>query len=57
MGADSMQSMGWIEIVVFGVIALGFGFWQLYSINKEMAQDKQKADKAKAERTKTDGDA
>ena len=44
MGADSMDSMGWIEIIFVGVVALGFGFWQLYSINKEIAKDKAKKD-------------
>jgi len=34
------QNFGWIEIVVFAAIALGFGFWQLYSINREIARDK-----------------
>ena len=42
MGADSMDSMGWIEIIFVGVVALGFAFWQLYSINKEIAKDKAK---------------
>jgi hypothetical protein len=47
MGGDSMDSMGWIEIIFVGVVALGFGFWQLWSVNKEIAQDKQKTNKAK----------
>ena len=34
------QNFGWIEIVVFAGIALGFGFWQLISINREIARDK-----------------
>lgn len=38
-----MDNLGWIEIVFFGVIALGFGFWQLWSINREIAKDKEAA--------------
>ncbi|SMC63803.1 hypothetical protein [Novosphingobium sp. B1] len=34
------ENFGWIEIVVFAAIALGFGLWQLRSINKEIARDK-----------------
>ena len=34
------QNYGWIEIVVFAGIALGFGLWQLVSINREIARDK-----------------
>lgn len=34
------QNFGWIEIVVFAGIALGFGLWQLVSINREIARDK-----------------
>ncbi len=40
------QNFGWIEMVVFGTIALGFGLWQLHSINKEIARDKTAKDKA-----------
>jgi hypothetical protein len=39
------ENFGWIELVVFGVIALGFGFWQLRSINREIARDKAAKDK------------
>lgn len=34
------ENFGWIEIVVFAAIALGFGLWQLRSINREIARDK-----------------
>jgi hypothetical protein len=40
MGGDSMDSMGWIEIIFVGVVALGFGFWQLWSVNRDIAKDK-----------------
>lgn len=45
MEAASMDNYGWIEIVFVGVVALGFGFWQLWSINREIAKDKEKAKK------------
>jgi len=38
------ENFGWIEMVVFGGLALGFGVWQLISINKEIARDKAKKD-------------
>ena len=34
------QNFGWIEIVLTAVIALGFGFYQLWSVNREIAKDK-----------------
>lgn len=37
------ENFGWIEIVVFAAIALGFGLWQLRSINREIARDKESA--------------
>ncbi|MBF9152879.1 hypothetical protein [Novosphingobium jiangmenense] len=36
------ENFGWIEIVVFAAVALGFGLWQLRSINAEIARDKAK---------------
>ncbi|MFM9935321.1 MAG: hypothetical protein ACKVOL_03885 [Novosphingobium sp.] len=38
------QNFGWIEIVVFAVIALGFGVWQYVSVSREIARDKAKKD-------------
>lgn len=38
-----MNNYGWIEIIFSGAVALGFGFWQLWSVNREIARDKQKA--------------
>jgi len=43
METGPFDSLGWIEIVVSGAIALGLGFWQLWSINREIAKDKEKA--------------
>jgi hypothetical protein len=31
---------GWIELVVVGALALGFGGWQLWSVNREIARDR-----------------
>ena len=47
------QNFGWIEIVVFAGIALGFGVWQLISINLEIARDKA----AKQAETKPEPDS
>ena len=33
---------GWIELVFVGAVALGFGVWQLWSVNREIARDKDK---------------
>ncbi|NCN84887.1 MAG: hypothetical protein GW808_04425 [Sphingomonadales bacterium] len=43
METGPFDSLGWIEIVVTGAIALGLGFWQLWSVNREIAKDKEKA--------------
>jgi hypothetical protein len=54
------QNFGWIEIVVFAGIALGFGFWQLISINREIARDKaakQAATKPASDSTTSPGHA
>ncbi len=40
------ENFGWIEMVVFGVVALGGGVWQLVSVNREIAKDKAKKDSA-----------
>lgn len=43
METSAMDNFGWIEIVFSGAVALGFGFWQLWSINREIAKDKAEA--------------
>jgi hypothetical protein len=43
MSNAPLDNLGWIEIIVTGAIALGLGFWQLWSINREIAKDKEKA--------------
>jgi hypothetical protein len=49
MEAGTLDNYGWIEIVVVGAIALGLGFWQLWSINREIAKDKEKAEQSRSE--------
>lgn len=34
------ENFGWIEIVFTAAVALGFGFYQLWSVNREIARDK-----------------
>jgi hypothetical protein len=36
---------GWIEVVVVGAIALGLGFWQLWSINREIRRDRENGER------------
>ncbi|KHS44036.1 hypothetical protein NJ75_03438 [Novosphingobium subterraneum] len=36
------EHFGWVEIVFTAVIALGFGIYQLWSVNREIAKDKAK---------------
>lgn len=43
METSAWDNFGWIEIIFSGAVALGFGFWQLWSINREIAKDKKKA--------------
>lgn len=38
------ENFGWIEIVLFALIALGFGLWQLHSVNREIAKDREAAE-------------
>ena len=43
------QHFGWIEMVLVGVFGLGFGIWQLWSVNREIAKDKLAKDGAAKE--------
>lgn len=36
------EHFGWVEIVFTAVVALSFGFWQLWSVNREIQRDKDK---------------
>lgn len=40
-----MENLGFIEIIFSGAVALGFGVWQLWSVNREIAKDKEAAAK------------
>lgn len=40
METSPLDNLGWIEIIFSGAVALSFGFWQLWSVNKEIAKDK-----------------
>ena len=35
------ENFGWIEIVFTATVALGFGFYQLWSVNREIARDRE----------------
>jgi hypothetical protein len=46
-----MGNMGWIEIVLFYGIAIGFGLWQFWSTSRLLKRTRaQNAAKAAAER-------
>ena len=38
------EHFGWVEILFTAVMALGFGFYQLWSVNREIARDKEKSE-------------
>jgi hypothetical protein len=50
MEPSPWSNLGFVEIIFSGAVALGFGFWQLWSINKEIAKDKAKAAEKEAAR-------
>lgn len=35
--------VGWVEIVFSAVVALGFGLYQLWSVNREIRRDRDRA--------------
>ena len=43
------EHFGWVEMVLVGTFGLGFGVWQLWSVNREIARDKQAKDRAAAD--------
>lgn len=43
------ENFGWIEVAFFAVVALGWGFYQLWSVNREIARDKEEASAREAE--------
>ncbi len=43
---ETMQEhFGWIEIVLVALVAFGFGFYQLWSVNREIRRDKEAKDR------------
>lgn len=48
MEPSAWDNLGWIEIIFSGVVALGFGFYQLWSVNRDIAKDKEEAAAKKA---------
>lgn len=40
------MSLGLIDLAIAGIPALAFGIWQLISINREIARDRQKREEA-----------
>jgi hypothetical protein len=36
---------GLIELLIFAAIALGFGFWQLRSVNRDLKRSREEAEK------------
>ena len=38
------ENFGWIEIAFTALVALGFGVYQLWSVNREIKRDKEKKD-------------
>jgi hypothetical protein len=49
MNNAPLDNFGWIEIIFSGAVALSFGFWQLWSVNREIAKDKEKAEQSRSE--------
>ncbi|WP_202391347.1 hypothetical protein [Allopontixanthobacter sediminis] len=43
MEQGAFDNLGWVEIIFTSAVALGIGFWQLWSVNREIAKDKEKA--------------
>lgn len=40
------EHFGWVEILFTALVALGFGFYQLWSVNREIAKDRAERDRA-----------
>ena len=44
------EHFGWIEIAFTATVALGFGAYQLWSVNREIAKDKAARERESAAR-------
>lgn len=42
------ENFGWIEIVFTAAVALGFGGYQLWSVNREIAEDRKRKNDAES---------
>lgn len=40
------MSLGLLDLAIAGIPALAFGIWQLVSINREIARDREKREQA-----------
>jgi hypothetical protein len=40
---------GWIEIIFVAAVALGLGFWQLWSVTREIKRDREKKERNPSE--------
>lgn len=43
------EHFGWVEILFTALVAFGFGFYQLWSVNREIARDKEAKERASRE--------
>ncbi|HEX8402708.1 MAG TPA: hypothetical protein VF628_13520 [Allosphingosinicella sp.] len=39
------SNYGWIEIIFIAAVALGLGFWQLWSVMREIKRDRERKGK------------
>lgn len=39
------MSFGLVELLFSGAVALGLGFWQLWSVNREIRRDREKKER------------
>lgn len=39
------DNYGWIELIFVAAVALGLGFWQLWSVTREIKRDKEEREK------------
>ncbi|MBC2668500.1 hypothetical protein ACFOON_07160 [Novosphingobium piscinae] len=51
------EHFGWLEIVFTAVIALGFGGYQLWSVNREIRADRERAARDRAAQGDKDSSA
>ncbi|MGB7373912.1 hypothetical protein [Pontixanthobacter sp.] len=54
MEPTAWDNLGWVEIIFSGAVALGFGIYQLWSVNREIAKDKELAAARKAAEAASD---